>query len=102
MRYFILTRASGSLSVVGEVVANPDLPSLTTGSTYTSPDALALEFTDAYDPSCMWVESQDSLDASPEGRDALKRWKAGDDEAWHSQVRADAHAFTQRGFLRRA
>lgn len=104
MRYFTLTRASGGLSVIGEFAANPDnLPTfITTGQTYTAPDALAQEFVETYDRDYIWIERRDALEASPEGQDALERWKAGDDEAWHSQVRADAHAFTQRGLLRRA
>jgi len=100
MRYFILTRTSGGLSIVGEIVANPDPPSLIRGGPYTSPDALAHEFVETYDPSYMWVERRDVLEGSPEGREALGLWKAGDDEAWHAEVRADAHAFTQRGMLR--
>jgi hypothetical protein len=92
MRYFVVEPTDAGLTIVMEVASDPEIRvEGIDHPIFTLPEAIVQEQVVPYRNQMIRVEAE--LLTSQEGREALDRWRAGDDSALHELVRNEAVRF---------
>jgi hypothetical protein len=92
MRYFVVEPTHAGLAIVMEVASDPEIRvEGIDHPIFTAPDAIAEEQVVLHRNQMVRVEAE--LLSSQEGREALDRWRAGDDSELHELVRNEAVRF---------